>query len=74
MRCFNTLLFNFALEYAIRKILETQVGLILNGTNHLLAYNDDANLLRDNTDTMMRNTKLLINASKHIGLEINREN
>jgi sorting nexin-29 len=42
------LLFNFALEYAIRKVQEYQVGLKLNGTHQLLAYTDDVNLLEDN--------------------------
>jgi hypothetical protein len=44
----SPLLFNIALEYAIRKVQENQVGLKVNGTHHLLAYVDDVNLLGDN--------------------------
>jgi hypothetical protein len=45
----SPLLFNFTLEYAIRKVQETQVGLKLNETHQLLAYADDVNLQGDNT-------------------------
>jgi hypothetical protein len=44
------------------------VGLRLNGTNQLLAYTDDVNLLGDN---IKKNTETLIDASKEVGLEIN---
>jgi hypothetical protein len=44
----SPLLFNFALEYAIRKVQENQVGLKLNGTHQLFIYADDMNLLEDN--------------------------
>jgi hypothetical protein len=45
----------------------------LNGAHRLLAYADDVNLLGDNIDTINKNTKPLIDASKEVGLEVNIE-
>jgi hypothetical protein len=42
------------------------VGLELNGTLQLLAHTDDVNLLRDNIDTIKKNTETLIDASKRV--------
>jgi hypothetical protein len=67
------MLFNFALEYAIRKVQENQVELKLNGTHQLLAYTNDVKLLEDNIDTVKKNTTILTYASKEVGLEINVE-
>jgi hypothetical protein len=67
------LFFIFALEYAIRKVQENQVGLKLNGTHQLLAYTDDVNLLGDNIDTIKKNKETLIDTCKKVGLEVNVE-
>jgi hypothetical protein len=42
--------------YVIWKVQENQVGLKLNGIHQLLVFADDVDLLRDNIDTIKKNT------------------
>jgi Reverse transcriptase (RNA-dependent DNA polymerase). len=43
----SPLLFNFALEYDIKNVQETKLGLDMNATHQVLAYADDVNLIGD---------------------------
>ena len=50
----SPLLFNFALEYAIRRVQVNQDDLKLNGTHQLLAYADDVNILGGSVHTVKK--------------------
>jgi hypothetical protein len=54
------LLFNFAFEYAIRRVQDNQVGFKLKTTHQLVVYADDVNLMEDNINT--RNSKKITDA------------
>jgi len=65
--------FNFALEYAIRRVQVNQDGLKLSGTHQLLAYADDVNMLGGSIHTLMENAEALVAATREIGLEVSAD-
>jgi len=68
----SPLLFNFSLEYAIRRVQVNRDGLKLNGTHQLLVYADD-NILGGSIRTIGKNIEALVVASKETGIEVNTD-
>jgi hypothetical protein len=66
----SPLLFNFALQYAIKRVQVNHDGLKLNGTHQRLVYADDVDILGGSVHTTKKNAALLV-GSKDIGLEVN---
>jgi sorting nexin-29 len=66
-------LFNFALEYAVKRVQANQEGLKLNGTHQLLDYADDVNMLGRSIHSIKKNAEDLVFTSKDVGLEVNAE-
>ena len=54
------MLFNFALEYAIRRVQVNQDGLKLNGTHQILTYADDVTILAGSIHTLKENAEALV--------------
>jgi hypothetical protein len=66
-------LFNFALQYASKRVQVNQDGLKLHGTHPLLAYVDDVNIVGGSVHTVKENAEALVVATKEIGLEVNAD-
>ena len=68
----SPLLFNFALEYAVRRVQVNQDGLKLNRTHQLLVY-ADVNILGGGVLNVNGNKQALVIGSKENGLEVNSD-
>jgi hypothetical protein len=66
-------LFNFALEYALRGVQINQNGFKLNGTHPLLVYADGINILGGSVHTIKIDAETLVVARKETGLEVNAD-
>ena len=64
----SPLLFNFAFEYAIRRVQVNQHGLKLNGTYQVLVYADYVNILGGRVHTIKKNAEALVVVSREINL------
>jgi len=67
------LLFNFALDFTIRRVRVNKDGLKLNGTHQLLVYADEINISGGNVRTIEKNTEAFLVASKEVGQEVNAD-
>ena len=58
----SPILFNSALEYAIRKVLGSNLRLDMNSTHQVLANADDVNLIFDDIRKNKTNANVLLSA------------
>jgi hypothetical protein len=69
----SLLLFNFSLEYVIRRVQVNQDALKSNGTHQLLVCPDDVNILGGSVHTAKKNTGPSVVASKGICIDVNAD-
>ena len=69
----SPLLFNCALDYAIKRVQVNQDGSKLNGTHQLLFYADDVNILGGSVYTVKKNKYSLVVVSKETELKVNAD-
>jgi hypothetical protein len=69
----SPLIFNFSLVYAIRNSLENQEGFELNETHQHIFCADDVNILSVNVNTITKDSEVLLEASREVGVEANTD-
>jgi len=67
------MLFNFAVQYAIRRVQVHQDYVKLHGTHRFLVYADDVNIVGGSVLTIKKNKEAVVVAGKGSGLEVNAD-
>lgn len=67
----SPLLFNLALEEALKKTRNSEGGARLTEKINLLAFADDVAIIAENKNNLIELTEVLINEAKKVGLQIN---
>jgi len=62
----SPMLFNLALQYAIRRVQINQDGLKLNGTHQLLTFADGVNILGRSIHTLKENEETSVAATRRL--------
>jgi len=62
----SPLFYNFALEYAIKRVQVNEEGLKLNGTHQLLVNADDVNVLEGSVHTVKENAEAYVVARRRM--------
>ena len=69
----SPLLFNFEFEHTFRRVQVNKDGFELNGTNQLLVYAGDVNILRRSVHIVKVKAEALVVTSKEIRLEVSAD-
>jgi len=69
----SPMLFNFALEYAVRRVQVKRYGLKLNVSHQLLTYADDVNILGGSIHTLKENVEGLVAFTRETELEVSAD-
>jgi hypothetical protein len=70
----SPLLFNFALDNAVRRVEINQEGWKLSNTHQLLVYADGVDILSRCVCSVEKNTEALVVTNKQTGLSVNADN
>lgn len=67
----SPILFNIALEEALKRVKASNLGIHIGKTVNILAFADDVVIMAEKNEDLINLTRILINETKEVGLQIN---